>query len=101
MFLAKFYQFFHNGITLHYTDDIKKRLRRVEGQIGGVQRMIEKEKDCKEVVVQLSAIRSAVDRVIALVVAANLEKCIREEQLSDGDRRKLVQEAVDLLLKSR
>lgn len=86
---------------MHYTDDIKKRLRRVEGQIGGVQRMIEKEKDCKEVVVQLSAIRSAVDRVIALVVAANLEKCIREEQLSDGDRRKLVQEAVDLLLKSR
>ncbi len=86
---------------MHYTDDIKKRLRRVEGQIGGVQRMIEKEKDCKEVVVQLSAIRSAVDRVIALVVAANLEKCVREEQLSDGDRRKLVQEAVDLLLKSR
>ena len=44
-------------------DDVLKRLRRLEGQIRGVQRMIEEGQDCTDVVTQLSACKAALDRV--------------------------------------
>ncbi|MDA8352421.1 MAG: metal-sensitive transcriptional regulator [Firmicutes bacterium] len=88
---------------MEYPDDMKRRLRRIEGQIGGVLRMMEEEKNCKDVVSQLSAIRSAVDRATAYIVSRNLEQCIREELKNgpEGDTEKLVQEAINLLVKSR
>lgn len=86
---------------MNYDDDIKRRLRRVEGQVRGVLKMIEEEKNCKDVVSQLSAVRSAVDKAMAYIVAVNLEKCIHEEKESGKDTSKLVQEAVELLIKSR
>lgn len=84
-----------------YDDAIKKRLRRVEGQVRGVLSMIEEQKDCKDVVSQLSAVRSAVDKSIAYIVATNLERCIVEEKEAGNDTDRLVREAVDLLIKSR
>lgn len=84
-----------------YDDAIHKRLKRVEGQVRGVMRMIEEEKPCKDVVTQLSAIRSAVDRAMAYIVAANLEQCLLEQDQGSTERSKLVQEAVDLLIRSR
>ncbi|ALS25236.1 MULTISPECIES: metal-sensitive transcriptional regulator [Paenibacillus] len=86
---------------MNYDDDIKRRLRRVEGQVRGVLKMIEEEKNCKDVVSQLSAVRSAVDKAMAYIVAVNLEQCILEEKESGRDTGKLVQEAVELLIKSR
>lgn len=85
----------------HYDDDVKRRLRRVEGQVRGVLKMMEEEKSCKDVVSQLSAVRSAVDKAIAYIVATNLEKCILEEKETGNETGKLVQEAVELLIKSR
>ncbi|PTX53709.1 DNA-binding FrmR family transcriptional regulator [Melghirimyces profundicolus] len=87
----------------YHDENMKKRLRRVEGQIRGVLRMMEEEKSCKEVVSQLSAVRSAVDRAIAYIVSRNLEHCIREEiaKGEDGDTHQLVEEAMNLLVKSR
>ncbi|WP_134685297.1 metal-sensitive transcriptional regulator [Brevibacillus migulae] len=84
-----------------YGDDIKKRLRRIEGQIRGVLSMMEQQKSCKEVVAQLTAIRNASDKAIAQIVAENLQRCLREEQEKGGDTSKVVQEAVELLVKSR
>lgn len=84
-----------------YDDAIRKRLRRVEGQVRGVMRMIDEEKPCKDVVTQLSAIRSAVDKTMAYIVAANLEHCLLEQDPDSAERSKLVQEAVDLLIRSR
>jgi DNA-binding FrmR family transcriptional regulator len=86
---------------MNYDDDVKRRLLRAEGQIRGVLKMMEENKNCKDVVSQLSAVRSAVDKAIALIVAVNLEQCILEEKEIGGDTSKLVQEAVELLIKSR
>ncbi|MGE7274791.1 metal-sensitive transcriptional regulator [Brevibacillus panacihumi] len=85
----------------NYTDEMKKRLRRLEGQVRGVLRLMEEEKPCKEVVAQLSAVRNAADKAIAQIVAENLQQCILEEQAAGRDTGKLVQEAVELLVKSR
>jgi DNA-binding FrmR family transcriptional regulator len=56
-------------------DDVVKRLRRLEGQIRGVQRMIEEGQDCRDVVTQLSACKAALDRVGYRLVAAGLRHC--------------------------
>lgn len=85
----------------HYSDECKKRLRRIEGQIRGVLNMMEQQKNCKEVVAQLTAIRNASDKAIAQIVAENLQRCLLEEREQGGDTGKIVQEAVELLVKSR
>ncbi|WP_028400283.1 metal-sensitive transcriptional regulator [Ectobacillus panaciterrae] len=87
---------------MEYTQEMKNRLKRIEGQIRGVLRMLEEEKDCKEVVTQLSAARSAIDRTIGVIVGSNLEQCLRD-QMEKGkyEERDLVKEAVQLLVKSR
>lgn len=88
-------------MMMYYDDDMKRRLRRAEGQIRGVLKMMEEGKHCKDVVTQLSAIRSAVDKTIAHVVAVNLEKCIIEQQELGQGTHEVVREAVQLLIKSR
>lgn len=86
---------------MKYTDDMKHRLKRVEGQVRGVLRMMEEEEHCKDVVSQMSAVRSAMDKAIAHIVAVNLEQCIIEEQAAGRDTSKMVKEAINLLVKSR
>ncbi|MED1914043.1 metal-sensitive transcriptional regulator [Brevibacillus porteri] len=85
----------------NYSDDIKRRLRRIQGQVGGVLKMMDEQKNCKDVVAQLSAVRNASDKAIAQIVAENLQRCLLEEQAAGGDTSKLVKEAVELLVKSR
>lgn len=87
--------------SMQYTDALINRLKRVEGQIRGVQSMMTDEKDCKDVVTQLSAIRSAVDKAIAAIVVENLEDCIRKEVAGEGRSHDVVEQAMELLLKSR
>ncbi|MCZ8518240.1 MULTISPECIES: metal-sensitive transcriptional regulator [Paenibacillus] len=84
-----------------YDDKVRQRLKRMEGQIRGVLKMMEEGKDCKDVVAQLSAVRSAADKAMAYIVAVNLEQCILEEKEKGNDTGKMVHDAVELLIKSR
>lgn len=86
---------------MDYSTEMKNRLKRVEGQVRGVQRMMNEEKDCKDVVYQLSASRSAIDRAISFIVAENLEQCIRDQIEKGEDTAEFVQEAIQLLGKSK
>ncbi|WP_227396381.1 metal-sensitive transcriptional regulator [Jeotgalibacillus aurantiacus] len=87
---------------MDYPKETLHRLKRVEGQLRGVLSMMENGKDCKEVVTQLSAVRTAIDRTIGLVVSENLVACVREANETDGrEPDELIKEAVNLLVKSR
>jgi len=87
---------------MNYDQKIINRLKRVEGQIKGIIRMMEENKDCKEVVTQLTASRSAIDRTIGVVVSTNLIDCIQNtDKKQDKTEEELVSEAVELLVKSR
>ncbi|MFC5464827.1 metal-sensitive transcriptional regulator [Lederbergia graminis] len=86
---------------MNYDKSVVNRLKRIEGQIKGVLNMIEQNKDCREVVTQLSASRSAIDRTIGLIVSMNLEQCVRENMEKGEETEGLVKEAVELLIKSR
>lgn len=85
-----------------YDKNVITRLKRIEGQISGILKMMEQEKSCQEVVNQLSAVRSAVDRTKATIVSINLQNCLKE-QLSSGsmdNNDSHLNEAVNLLVKS-
>lgn len=86
---------------MKYNDQLRNRIRRVEGQIKGILRMMEEEKECKDLVGQMSAARNALDRAIGVVVSENLEICIRNQVEKGEDTDKFIQEAVNLLVKSR
>jgi CsoR family transcriptional regulator, copper-sensing transcriptional repressor len=61
---------------------IQARLRRIEGQVAGLQRMLEGGRDCAEIAQQVAAARAALDRVAIDLIAAGLERCVRME--ADG-----------------
>jgi DNA-binding FrmR family transcriptional regulator len=86
---------------MEYDKSVVNRLKRIEGQIRGVLNMMEQNKDCGEVITQLSASRTGIDRTIGLVVSMNLEQCVRENMDNGEDTKELVKEAVNLLMKSR
>ncbi len=68
-------------LTLPDTDlaAIQKRLRRVEGQIGGIQRMLEARADCHAIVQQMSAARGALERAMVEVIVGSLADCLRTD----------------------
>lgn len=86
---------------MEYNNKIKNRLKRAEGQIRGVLHMMEQERDCNDVISQLTAVKTAIDRTIGVIVSTNLEQCVREQVLNGKDRSEAVKEALELLIKSR
>ena len=57
-----------------------KRLRRAEGQIRGIQKMIESQRDCESVITQLAAVRSAIEGVGGLILRNYMKICFRDEK---------------------
>jgi DNA-binding FrmR family transcriptional regulator len=57
-------------------DDVRKRLRRVAGQVQGVERMLEEGRECRDVVTQLSAASKALDQAGFRLIAAGLTYCL-------------------------
>ncbi len=60
-------------------DPALKRLRRAHGQLGAVIRMIEEGRDCKDVITQLSACSSALDRAGFSIITTGLQQCMTSD----------------------
>lgn len=86
---------------MEYNNQVKNRMKRIEGQLRGILKMMEENKDCREVVTQLSATRTAIDRTIGVVVSSNLVECVQKAEQDNKDIEELVKEATELLVKSR
>lgn len=67
------------------------RLKRAQGQLAAVTRMVEEGRECKDVVTQLSAVSKALDRAGFAIIATGLEKCLTSEDasMSKADMEKL------------
>ena len=82
-------------------EELQKRLRRIEGQVRGVQKMLDEERDCREIVQQLAAIRSAVQGVGALFMKQYASDCLMGADGSDNATRALlVDDLIGLLGKA-
>ncbi|MET3699379.1 DNA-binding FrmR family transcriptional regulator [Bacillus oleivorans] len=86
---------------MEYNDQMKNRIKRMEGQLRGILKMMEENKDCKDVVTQLSAVRSAVDRTVGVIVSSNLVECVMKAEENGLNKDDYIKEAVNLLVKSR
>lgn len=58
------------------------RLKRAQGQLGAVTRMLEEGRDCKDIVTQLAAVSKALDRAGFAIIASGLEQCITRQDAS-------------------
>ncbi len=74
------------------------RLRRIEGQVQGIQRMVEEEKYCVDILLQLMAVQGAVEQVQKLVLAQHIESCVADAIRSGNarDRQKKVDELLEV-----
>lgn len=64
-------------------DDLQKRLRRVEGQVRGLQGMLAEGRDCREIVTQLSAAIAALEQTGFRLVASGLSWCLANPDEAD------------------
>lgn len=83
-----------------YTHDkpkLKSRLSRIEGQVRGLQKMIDEEKYCVDVLTQLSSVISALQKVGLIVLEDHIEGCVRDSIEKGEDGEKAVGELVDVV----
>jgi CsoR family transcriptional regulator, copper-sensing transcriptional repressor len=76
------------GYSLH-KQQLQTRLRRIEGQVRGVARMIDEDKYCVDVVTQVAAIQAALDKVSLGLLDGHIRGCVREEIESGGGDAKV------------
>ncbi|OGP67482.1 MAG: hypothetical protein A2169_12325 [Deltaproteobacteria bacterium RBG_13_47_9] len=67
--------------------DVLMRLKRIEGQIRGLQRMVNEEVPCPEIMTQVAAATSAIKKVGMVIVQSYLEDCLDKTQGETGSKR--------------
>jgi DNA-binding FrmR family transcriptional regulator len=72
------------------------RLRRIEGQVQGIQRMIDDDKYCVDILLQLAAVQGAIEQVQKLLLGDHIESCVADAIRSGNNRER--QRKVDELL---
>lgn len=60
-----------------------KRLKRIEGQVRGIQKLIESKRECETVITQLVAVRSAIDGVAGVLLKNYMKICFDKESVTD------------------
>ena len=82
--------------------DLYNRLRRIEGQTRGLQKMLDEDRDCREVLQQLKAVRSAVDNATAVFMHKVARQCLlNPDQADERDQEEIVDELLELLAKAK
>jgi DNA-binding FrmR family transcriptional regulator len=84
-------------------EQLIQRLRRIEGQVRGVQGMLDEERDCHEIMQQLSAIRSAVQSASRVFLQEYATECLLEpgeEQDTRAKREKVIRDMITMLDKA-
>jgi len=80
---------------VHDRASVLKRLARIEGQIGGLRRLVEEDAYCIDVLTQIAAVRSALDAVALKLLADHTNHCVRGALERGGDE---AEEKVDELM---
>jgi DNA-binding FrmR family transcriptional regulator len=73
-----------------------RRLRRIEGQVRGIERMIERREYCVDILQQTAALRAAVDSVALLILEDHVQGCVRTAA-EQGDADRYIEELLDVV----
>jgi DNA-binding FrmR family transcriptional regulator len=85
-----------DGMQTEKKKRVISRLRRIEGQVRGVQRMIEEDADCGEILNQIAAIKSAVHHAGIILFETHAQECIAKA-LQEGDQEQSFEEMVRVM----
>ena len=77
------------------------RLKRSEGQLRGIQKMNEEDRACADIVTQLTAVKSSVERVIEMIITENLTECINQPLDDPEAQKELLEKAIRYLIKQK
>lgn len=70
-------------------EPVVKRLKRAQGQLAGILRMVEEGRECGDIVTQLAAVSKAIDRAGFAMIASGLEQCVREGETASEAKARL------------
>ena len=88
----------HGYVREQHKDALLRRLKRAEGQVRGLQKMIEEERYCIDILTQVAATRAALDGVALEVLKDHVLHCVRE----GGDEKAVeVTDAIERLIRAR
>lgn len=76
-------------------DMLIKRLNRIEGQVKGIQKMVDEERYCIDILTQISAIRSAINKVGSIILENHIKGCVVNSIKEDNSK-----ESIEELLKT-
>jgi DNA-binding FrmR family transcriptional regulator len=78
--------------------EVLDRLSRIEGHVRGVRKMVEEDKDCPQILIQVAAIRAALSKVSRIVLEDHVETCMKDA-VEAGEAEKYVAELKEALAK--
>lgn len=79
-------------------DPVILRLRKIEGQVKGIQKMIEEGKKCGEILIQIAAVRSAINSVGGLILENYIKECLKN-YLEGSLKEESLDELVNIMIK--
>lgn len=76
--------------------DVTKRLKRIEGQVGGLLRMVDEDRYCVDILTQINAVRAALHKVEAVILRDHVSHCVADAFASgdSNDRQHKVEELI-------
>ncbi|HDP2986482.1 TPA: persulfide-sensing transcriptional repressor CstR [Staphylococcus aureus] len=86
---------------MNYDKKMINRINRIQGQLNGIIKMMEEGKDCKDVITQISASKSSLQRLMGIIISENLIECVKVAVDDEESSQELINEAVNLLVKSK
>lgn len=91
----------HSNSYYEQKNDLLNRLKRIEGQVKGIQRMIEDDKYCVDVLTQVAAVKAAIDKVGGMLLKSHAMGCIKGAIMADDKEKSaaMIDELVNVVLK--
>lgn len=84
----------NNGDTMKQcmdTDNLHRRLRKIEGQVAAIDRMIEEDIPCENVLMQVNAAKSALTKVGSIILEGHMNHCVKDA-IDKGDSSEAIQD---------
>lgn len=73
------------------SDNLHRRLRKVEGQVGAINRMIDEDVPCEDILLQVNAAKSALTKVGTIILEGHMNHCVKQA-IEDGDTAEAIED---------
>jgi DNA-binding FrmR family transcriptional regulator len=77
-------------------ENLHRRLKKIGGQVAAVDRMIDEDVPCEDIIIQINAIKSAIQSVGQIVLEGHIKHCVRDG-IQHGDAEKTIQEFSEVI----